>query len=127
MENVPLEIRRESISALQSAIHKLEEAFSGMTEKGSNTTLVRKRLRAFIIGLTALERAWNVNPRSAYQNRPFTWTEVSEAHEVLLDLLPQLKSAHNRQLAGSPQRTLLKRRIKAVELAVCALGQIQRD
>ena len=41
MENVSNVQKEESIKSLQSTIRKLESAFSQMTQKGSNTTLVK--------------------------------------------------------------------------------------
>ncbi len=51
MKNVSNIDKVESIKSLQSTISKLENALSQMTQKGSNTTLVKKRLKAAIIGL----------------------------------------------------------------------------
>lgn len=42
MENVSNVDKIESIKSLQSTIRKLENARSQMTQKGSNTTLVKK-------------------------------------------------------------------------------------
>lgn len=42
MENVSNVDKVESIKSLQSTIRKLENALSQMTQKGSNTTLVKK-------------------------------------------------------------------------------------
>lgn len=46
MKNVSNIDKVESIKSLQSTISKLENALSQMTHKGSNTTLVKKRLKA---------------------------------------------------------------------------------
>lgn len=43
MENVSNVDKVESIKSLQSTIRKLENALSQMTQKGSNTTLVKKK------------------------------------------------------------------------------------
>ena len=56
MENVSNIDKLESIKSLQSTIRKLENAFSQMTQKGANTTLVKKRLKAVCIGLSVRER-----------------------------------------------------------------------
>lgn len=42
MENISNVDKVESIKSLQSTIRKLENALSQMTQKGSNTTLVKK-------------------------------------------------------------------------------------
>ena len=51
MENMSNVDKFESIKSLQSTINKLENALSQMTQKGANTTLVKKRLKAVCIGL----------------------------------------------------------------------------
>ncbi|EJV85382.1 hypothetical protein IG3_02126 [Bacillus cereus HuA2-1] len=48
MENVSNIDKLESIKSLQSTIRKLENAFSQMTQKGANTTLVKKGLKPFV-------------------------------------------------------------------------------
>ena len=51
MENVTESIKAESLKSFQSTIRKSENALTSMTEKGANTTLVAKRLKAIRIGL----------------------------------------------------------------------------
>ncbi len=46
MENVSKIDKLESIKSLQSTIRKLENALSQMTQKGSNTTLVKKKTQS---------------------------------------------------------------------------------
>ena len=55
MENVSNIDKSESIKSLQSTIRKLENALLQMTQKGANTTLVKKRFKAVCIGLAVLE------------------------------------------------------------------------
>ncbi len=55
MENVSNVDKLEAIKSLQSTISKLENALSQMNQKGTNTTLVKKRLKAVCIGLAMLE------------------------------------------------------------------------
>ena len=63
MENVTSVDKLETIKALQSTIGKLENAFSQMAQKGVNTSLVKKRLKAVRIGLAALQNVWDQNHR----------------------------------------------------------------
>ena len=69
MENVSNVDKLESIKSLQSTISKLENALSQMTQKGANTTLVKKRLKAIYIGLAMLENVWNQKPHHYTQRR----------------------------------------------------------
>jgi hypothetical protein len=115
MENVSNAVKLESIRSLQSTIGKLEKALTQMTEKGANTTLVEKRYKACCIGLAVLENVWNQRPH------PYTAEDLAEARKVLIGLVPSIESAYAKLMEGSPQRTLLERRIKALVLAAEAL------
>ncbi|WP_042195425.1 hypothetical protein [Paenibacillus camerounensis] len=108
----------ESLQALQSTIRKLESALSQMTEKGTNTTLVKKRLLAVNAGLAVLEQIWEKKPY------PYTPEESAEARKVLAGLILSVESSYARSKAGSPQRTLLERRLRALELAVQAIDNL---
>ncbi|MBG9453864.1 hypothetical protein ABE61_07185 [Lysinibacillus sphaericus] len=112
MENVTNVEKLESIKSLQSTISKLEKALSQMTEKGANTTLVKKRLKAVCVGLAMLENVWNQSPHHYNQE------DLAIARNVLAGLLPSIENIYMKSKVGSPQRTLLERRIKALELAV---------
>ncbi|MRN56458.1 hypothetical protein [Paenibacillus monticola] len=112
MENVSNTDKLESIKSFQSTIRKSEKALAQMTEKGANTTLLMKRLKALNIGLAMLENVWNQRPHHYSQE------ELAEAHNVLISLFPSMENIYAKSKAGSPQRTLLERRIKALELAV---------
>ena len=118
MENVSNIDKLESIKSLQSTISKLENALSQMTQKGVNTTLVKKRLKAVCIGLAMLENVWNQSPHY------YTKEDLSEAHNVLTGLFPSIEKIYVKSKIGSPQRTLLERRIKALELAIQAIDDI---
>ena len=86
-----------------------------MTQKGANTTLVNKRLKGACIGLAMLENVWNQS------HLHYTQEDLAEARNVLTGLLPSLEKIYVKSKVGSPQRTLLERRIKALELAVQAI------
>ncbi|SFD48502.1 hypothetical protein SAMN04488168_14428 [Bacillus sp. 491mf] len=115
MENISNVDKLESIKSLQSTISKLENALSQMTQKGANTTLVKKRLKAVCIGLAMLENVWNQRPHH------YTHEDLTKARNVLTGLLPSIENIYDKSKAGSPQRTLLERRIKALKLAIQAI------
>ncbi|MDK2979935.1 MAG: hypothetical protein PWQ55_282 [Chloroflexota bacterium] len=118
MEKVSEEVKQESIKALRSTIRKSETALSHMAQKGANTTLVTKRLNALQIGLAVLEHIWNHNPL------PYPAEHFPEASQVLAGLLPSIETIHAKTMAGSPQRTLTDRRLKALQLAIEALDEL---
>lgn len=118
MENVSNADKLESIKSLQSTISKLQKALSQMTQKGANTTLVKKRLDAVCIGLAMLENIWDQKPHY------YPLEDLAEARDVLAGLLPSIEKIYVKSKAGSPQRTLIERRIKALELAIQAIGDI---
>ena len=104
--------KAESLKSFQSTIRKSENALSSMTEKGTNTTLVTKRLKALAIGLAVLEQVWGGKPH------PYTNEELAEARDLLAGLLHSIEGIHAKSKPGSPQKTLLERRIKSLELAI---------
>ena len=114
MESVTEPTKAESLRSFQSTIRKSENAMTSMAEKGANTTLVAKRLKALRIGLAVLEFAWDHKPH------PYTEEDLAEARTVLSGLLPSIEGIYAKTKPGSPQRTLLERRIKSLELAVQA-------
>ncbi|ULL19890.1 hypothetical protein DVH26_20545 [Paenibacillus sp. H1-7] len=105
----------EAIKSLQSTISKLENALSQMTQNGTSTTLVKKRLKAVNIGLATLENVWIQKPHNYSQE------DLAEARNVITGLFPSIENSYVKSKDGSPQRTLLERRIKALELAVQAI------
>ena len=121
MENVSDVIKLESIKAIQSAIRKSEKALAQMTQKGSNTALLNKRLKALKIGLAMLENLWNQIPHH------YTQEDLADARNVLTGLLPSIESIYAKSKEGSPQRTLLERRAKALELAVQAIEGLNNE
>ena len=118
MENVSDVTKLESIKSFQSSIRKTEKALAGMTQKGANTTLIKKRLKALDIGLAMLESIWNQKPHQYSQK------ELVEARNVLTGLCPAIEDIYAKSKVGSAQRTLLERRIKALELAVQAIDDL---
>ncbi|QSO55045.1 hypothetical protein JZ785_09845 [Alicyclobacillus curvatus] len=118
MERVSSVDELESIRSMQSTIRKLEHGLARMTEKGSKTTLVKKRLKASCIGLAILEKVCHQKPHE------YTTEDLAEARNVLTGLLPSIANSYAKLKAGSPQRTLLERRMKALELAVQAIDSL---
>ncbi len=119
--NVSTANQLESIKALQSAIRKSEKALAQMTAKGAETTLLKKRLKALYIGLAVLENVWNQRPHS------YSKEDLAEARDVLRGLFPSIETIYAKSKAGSPQRTLIERRMKALELAVQAIDDLSSE
>ena len=115
MENASIADKVESIKSFQSTISKCEKALAQMTQKGANTTLLKKRLNALYIGLAMLENVWNQLPHS------YTQEDLAEARNVLTGLFPSIENIYAKSKVGSSQRTLLERRITSLELAVQAI------
>ena len=115
METVSIEVQSEAIKSFQSTISKYETALAQMTQKGSNTALLNKRLNALKIGLAVLENAWLQKPHY------YTPESLADARQVLNDLLPTIEHSYAKSKLGSPQRTLLERRIKSLKFALEAL------
>lgn len=118
MEDVSRSIKLESVKSLQSAISKSEKALAQMTEKGAPTALVEKRLKALQVGLAMLENLWNQKPHH------YTPEDLTEARSIITGLFPSLEDIYAKLPAGSSQRTLLERRIKALDLAVQAIDHV---
>ncbi|MDF9840255.1 MULTISPECIES: hypothetical protein [unclassified Paenibacillus] len=105
----------ESLKSMKSTVRKLENAVSQMTESGANTTLVKKRLHAVSAGLALLENAWEQKPHS------YTPEDLAEARKVLQGLILSVENSYAKSKAGSPQRTLLERRLVGLNQAVQAI------
>lgn len=118
MENVSDAEKLESKKSLQSTISKSQKALEQMIQKGANTSLVQKRLKALCIGLALLENAWEQKPYH------YTQQDLAEARNILAGLFPSIENIYAKSKAGSPQKTLLKRRIKALELAVQTIDDL---
>lgn len=121
MENVSQKEQMESTESFESTIRKSEKALAQMIGKGANTTLVKKRLNALRIGLAVLENTWYQKPYS------YTLEELAEARNVLSGLFPSLEDMLVKSKEGSPQKTLLKRRIRSLELAVEVIDDLSKS
>lgn len=118
MESISDVVKLEAITSFQSTISKSENSLAQMVQKGASTTLIKKRLDAFYIGLAMLENVWNHKPHKYKQE------DIAEARITLTGLFPSVKNAYAKSIAGSPQRTLLERRLQALELAVQAIDDL---
>ncbi len=58
-----------------------------MTQKGANTTLIKKRLKASYIGLAMLENAWHQKAHD------YTQEDLAEARNVLMGLFPSIENS----------------------------------
>jgi len=115
MEITTETVKTESIASFQSTVRKSENALKRMTDKGANTALVSKRLKALRIGLVVLEHVWNEKPYL------YTYEDMAEARILLAGLLPSIEGIYAKAKPGSPQKTLLERRIKSLQLAIQAM------
>lgn len=107
----------ESIKSLKSTIGKLEKSLVTMADKGANITLVRKRLNALQTGMALLESEWYNKPHSCSRE------DLESSEEILKILLPGIVKVYEKQKNGSPQRTLLERRIRSLELAILTIQE----
>lgn len=92
-----------------------------MTEKGANTILIKKRLKALHTGLAMLEHVWYQKPHHIPKK------DLVEARNVLIGLYPSIENIYAKTKEGSPQQTLLERRMKSLQLAVQAIDDSLND
>lgn len=115
MENIDQEVKEMSVKSLESTYRKLSNAYTSMTEKGSNTTLVEKRRNAIKVGLDSLENIWN--------DKEFLHNEegIVKSKDILKGLMPSIEKQISKAEEGSPQKTVNERRLIALEFAVHSL------
>ncbi|WIV21513.1 hypothetical protein QPK24_13640 [Paenibacillus polygoni] len=115
MNTISKEIQDLSITSLESTMNKLTNAYNTMTEKGSSTALVKKRLNAVKIGLESLKGVWN--------KESFNYNEeiIMTSKEVLQGILPSIEKQIAKAKKGSSQKTLNERRLTALILAIKSL------
>ncbi|MNP78062.1 hypothetical protein D3C76_1756030 [compost metagenome] len=68
-----------------------------------------------------LENVWNQTPHNYIQE------DMTEARNTLAGLFPSMENVYAKSKAGSPQRTLIERRIRALELAVQAIDYLSKE
>ncbi len=115
MENVSQDIQDLSIKSLESTFNKLSNAYKSMTEKGSNTTLVKKRHDAVKIGLESLKGTW--------YGKAFIYDKeiIITSKEILEHVMPSIEKQILNAKEGSSQKTINERRLTALKLAIESL------
>lgn len=115
MSTVSQEIKDSSLKSLESTLNKLSNAYKSMTEKGSNTTLVKKRRNAVKIGLESLKNTWN--------GGDFCYDEeiIIISKDTLQGLIPSIEKQIAKAKEGGSQKTLNERRLTALKLAIESL------
>lgn len=115
MQTVSKEIQEVSIKSLESTFNKLSNAYNSMTEKGSNTTLVKKRRDAIKIALESLKATWN--------GETFVCDEetILTSKKIIHSVIPSIEKQIIKAKEGSSQKTLNERRLNALKLAIQSL------
>ncbi|PID23216.1 hypothetical protein CSV61_01845 [Sporosarcina sp. P3] len=115
MKTVSQEVQELSINSLESTLTKLSNAYTSMTEKGSNTTLVKKRRDAIQVGLESLHDVWR--DIDFFYNKE----EILQSKKVLQSIVPSIEKQLAKAKDGSPQKTVNERRLIALKLAIESL------
>ncbi|TDL32925.1 hypothetical protein E2R51_09690 [Jeotgalibacillus sp. S-D1] len=115
MKPVSQEIQNLSITSLESTFNKLSNAYRSMTEKGSNTTLVKKRQNAVGIGIETLKSTWNGGD-FCYDKET-----ILTSKEVMQEMIPSIEKQIAKAKESSSQKTLIERRLTALKLAIESL------
>lgn len=105
----------QSLASIRSTIRKLEKADRTMTGAPAGTTLVRRRLDGLRVALAALE---GFPEEQGVQGVIYSSERLKAAEAVLTGLIPSLEQQLAKARAGSPQDTLIRRRITAFGLAL---------
>ncbi|MCG3418237.1 hypothetical protein [Oceanobacillus jordanicus] len=115
MANVSQDIQDMSITSLESTFKKLSNAYKSMTEKGSNTTVVKKRRDAVKVGLESLKGTW--------YGEVFIYDKevIITSKEILERVMPSIEKQIANAKEGSSQKTINERRITALKLAIDSL------
>lgn len=121
MKAINQEIQDQSIKSLESTCNKLSTAYKSMTEKGVNTTLVKKRLNAIKVGLESLKNIWNGENFSSDEETILT------SKKVLEGVMPSIEKQIAKAKEGSSQKTLNERRLTALKLAIESLENRYRQ
>lgn len=102
----------QSLASIRSTIRKLEKADRTMVGTPAGTTLVHLRLDGLRVSLAALE-GFPEEQRAIYSSE-----RLKAAETVLTGLIPSLEQQLAKARPGSPQATLIRRRIAAFGLAL---------
>ncbi|WP_214721394.1 hypothetical protein [Exiguobacterium sp. s192] len=117
MRTISKDIQELSIKSLESTFNKLSNAYKSTSEKGSNTTLIKKRLDAVKIGLESLNETWN-GTNFRYEN-----DDLLRSIDVLQGIIPSIEKQLIKENGGSSQKTLNERRLTALKLAIESLEE----
>ena len=92
------ETQASAIKSLESTLHKLSSAYASMTEKTTNTRLVKKRQTAVKVGLESLKNNW--------YGDDFCYDEpvIATAKNVLQAIIPSIEKQLVKAKAQSPQK-----------------------
>ncbi|MCK9287951.1 MAG: hypothetical protein PHU24_10360 [Sphaerochaetaceae bacterium] len=112
MEESVNELRARCIRVFESSVRKTEKAFVRMSMNNQSTTTITKRLVALKIGLAVL------NDTLSQQSYRYSSEELLTSRDILNSMLPSMRKILSTSKDGSPQRTLLERRIQAFELVI---------
>ncbi|PAE13595.1 hypothetical protein CHI02_03975 [Niallia circulans] len=115
MRNISQEIQDLSIKSLESTLNKLSNAYNTMTEKGANTTIVKKRRNSIKIGLESLKDAWG---RGDFL---YDKENILASKDILQGIMPSIEKQIAKAKEGSSQETLNERRLAAIKLAIESL------
>lgn len=119
MNEITDSVIEQSKNALQSAVGKSKRALVQMTQKGANTSLLVKRLKALSISLVVLEN------EGKHLSTLFSHSELSETRSILINLLISMEHIYQKSTFGSSQRTLLEKRILAMNLVIQMIDENQ--
>jgi predicted nucleic acid-binding Zn-ribbon protein len=117
MEQCPNETHDQSIKALESTLNKLTRSYHTMSQKGANTTLVQKRMKAVQVGLDSLKKSLKG------EQFPYDEHEVSTSIHVLQSLIPSIEKQITNASEQSSRKTLADRRLRALHLAIQSLSK----
>lgn len=97
-----------------STIGKLEKTILTLQRKGASSALAERRLSAYRVGFAVL-----FTDASSYRIE-----ELKDAQAVLSGLIPSLERSYAKLAQGSPQRTLLERRMSSMLDAIRAINEL---
>lgn len=111
------EVKELSIRSLESTLHKLSRAYKSMADKGTNTTLVKKRRDAVKVGLDSL------NAQLKSELFSYAVEIITSSKKTLESMIPSIEKQIIKATEGSPQKTLNTRRLMAFKLAIKSLDK----
>jgi hypothetical protein len=104
---------REAARAIASALRKSEKAILKLKEHSPQFRLTAESISAYQIALALIERE-----RGSQDALSFSEEECTRAHTAFSSMIARVEKFLPKFAAGTPQHTLVVRRIRAFELAV---------